>query len=119
MRYLLLVLTPPDLGPSARHALQFARAIARSEHEIACVFFFDAGALTARSSEAAPEEDDLRDGWHTLAREHGVHLVACVASAQRFGTAGDGQRQGEFEIAGLGALIEASVDADRVLTFRD
>lgn len=118
MRYLLLVLTPPDLGSSARHALAFARTVASSEHELACVFFYDAGVLTAALTDPPQDEEDLRAGWCSLAREHAIELVACVASAQRFGVSGDAQRHPEFSVAGLGTLVEASASADRVLTFR-
>jgi tRNA 2-thiouridine synthesizing protein D len=121
MRFVLLVLSPPDLGSSARHALKFAEALAGSEHSISCVFFFDAGVLTAAAApQAAQDEDDLRRRWSALARERSVKLVACVASAQRFGvSAEDAAAEGSpFDIAGLGELIEATSSADRVVSFR-
>lgn len=123
MRYALLVLTPPDHGASARHALMFARAILRGGHSLSCVFFFDAGVLTAATHcETPQDETNVRRGWIDLHHEHDVPLVACVASAHRFGTAAaiDGVTEGEnpFRIEGLGELIEASAEADRLLTFR-
>lgn len=116
MRYALLVLTPPDTGASARHALEFAQAALDAGHEILCTFFFDSGVLTAAEGKVAQDEEDLRAGWSSLQQDHALKLVACVASAQRFGvTLSEGS---PFEIAGLGELIEASGQADRVLTFR-
>ncbi|MDP5055214.1 MAG: sulfurtransferase complex subunit TusD [Congregibacter sp.] len=124
MRYTLLVLSPPDTGASARHALEFAKAVCLAGHHIACVFFYDAGVLTALAhTQAVADEDDLRAGWQSLAQTSGVRLLACVASAQRFGI-GDGRppqdrcAQG-FSIAGLGELIEASTSSQRFLTFAD
>ena len=120
MRYALLVLSPPDAGASARHALMFARAVLRNGHALDCVFFFDAGVLTAAAGcEAPQDEDDLRAGWRSLRSEHGVRLVTCVASAHRFGVSSDVTNgPAGFEIGGLGELIEASGNADRLLTFR-
>lgn len=118
MRFVLLVLTPPDMGASARHALKFAEATIAGGHSIGCVFFFDAGALTAASgAAAAQDEEDIRHGWSGLASQQGLDLVACVASAQRFGIEEHAVAPG-FSIAGLGSLIEATANADRVITFR-
>ena len=118
MRYTLLVLTAPEAGASARHALLFARALLRNGHRIDCVFFFDAGVLTAADHcEPAQDELDLRGGWRELHAAHGIELVACVASAHRFGVA-DAGVEGGFRIAGLGDLVEASANSDRLLTFR-
>lgn len=120
MRFTLLVLTPPDGGASARHALAFARAVLAQGHQLACVFFFDAGVLTALAGARAPaDEEDLRAGWQALRRETGTPLLACVASAERFGV--QACREGAdaaFAIAGLGELIEAGNRSDRLLTFR-
>jgi tRNA 2-thiouridine synthesizing protein D len=121
MRYTLLVLTPPDSGSSARHALGFAQALCDAGHEIHCVFFYDAGVLTALAdTEAAQDERDLRAGWTSLAQEKAVRLLACVASAVRFGLGEDaasGRMHAAFRIAGLGELIEASSESDRLMTF--
>lgn len=123
MRFTLLVLSPPDSGAANGHALAFARALLDAGHELACAFFQDSGALTALvGCEAPQDEPDLRAGWQALARDGGVHLVACVASAARFGVAAghDGDRLCPgFVIGGLGELIEASAGCDRLLTFAD
>jgi tRNA 2-thiouridine synthesizing protein D len=121
MRYTLLVLTPPDSGSAARHALAFAQSLCDAGHDIHCVFFYDAGVLTALSeAEAAQDEFDLRAGWKRLAKECAVRLLACVASAARFGLgedAANGRMHEEFAIAGLGELIAASSESDRLMTF--
>ncbi|WP_439107322.1 sulfurtransferase complex subunit TusD [Congregibacter sp.] len=124
MRYTLLVLNGPDSGSSGRHALEFAKALYLAEHEVACVFFYDAGVLTALSGcEPVADEDDLRKGWQHFAQTTGTRLLACVASASRFGV-GDGRTLKdrclpEFAIAGLGELIESSSESDRFMTFAD
>ena len=120
MRYTLLVLTPPDLGSSARHAAGFCEALLSAGHEVDCVFFFDAGVLTLRGDcEAQQDERDLRADWSTLQTRHDLQLFACVASAARFGVSADaGAGAPSFTIAGLGELVEASERSDRLLTFR-
>jgi len=119
MRYTLLVLTPPDLGSSPRHALSFAEAVGRAGHEIGCVFFFDAGVLTALADcESPQDEPDLRAGWARLHEAWNIPLLACVASAARFGIAEDSPRLlPGFTIASLGELVESSSHCDRFLTF--
>lgn len=123
MRYTLLVLTPPDLGASNRHALEFARALLSAGHELCSVFFYDAGVLTALAgTEAAQDEDDLREGWRELASKYTLPLHACVASAARFGLGQDNASDRllpGFSICGLGELIDASARAERLLTFAD
>ncbi|MFT4769880.1 MAG: tRNA 2-thiouridine synthesizing protein D [Glaciecola sp.] len=124
MRYTLLVLSPPDSGSSGQHALEFAKAVSLAGHDIACVFFYDAGVLTALANcESASDEQDIRSGWQKFAQDTGTRLIACVASAVRFGI-GDGQVLNdrclpEFTIAGLGELIESSSESQRLLTFAD
>ena len=121
MRFTLLVLTPPDAGASPRHALGFARAALEAGHELACVFFFDAGVQTALAGTEAPQdEEDIRCAWEAPAADHDVRLHACVASAARFGLgeSHDSARlRPGFEISGLGELMEASRHSERLLTF--
>jgi tRNA 2-thiouridine synthesizing protein D len=126
MRFALLVLTPPDGGHSPRHALKFAQAVLHSGNELHSVFFFDAGVLTLQhGASAAQDEEDLRGGWRALAEENGTRLIACVASAERFGVPHPDRSPGAqpgrtcYEIAGLGELITATAEADRLVTFRD
>lgn len=126
MQYTLLILSPPDLGNSALHALRFAESAINAGHSLRCVFFYDAGALTALSHcEAASDELDIRSAWSDLAMSAGITLSACVASAARYGI-GDGSDSGKldrllpgFEIAGLGELVTASAESDRLMTFGD
>ena len=120
MRFTLLVLTAPDAGASARHALHFARALIAGRHELECVFFFDAGVLTAsQTARAVSDEEDLRRAWAELVAHHDLKLLACVASAERFGVAAAcNGADAPFQLAGLGELVAASDRSDRLMTFR-
>ena len=63
--------------------------------------------------------------WCELAEQHGLDMVVCVAAAQRRGIldADEAKRNGKdgdniapgFRISGLGQLIEAGIEADRLL----
>jgi tRNA 2-thiouridine synthesizing protein D len=118
MRYALLILTPPDCGASARHAVRLAAALVEAGHELLCAFFFDAGVLTgAPGCDGPGDEADLRRDWQVLHDRTGVPLLLCSASAQRFGVASGDDDGSAFRIAGLGELVEAGDRADRVLTF--
>ena len=78
-----------------------------------------------------PPQDDrnLQKLWTELADKYKLDLVVCIAAAQRRGImdADESKRQGidgnnladGFRISGLGQLIEASVQADRLVTFGD
>ena len=120
MRFTLLVLSAPDAGASARHALHFARELLTGDQELECVFFFDAGVLTAaREARSASDEEDLRSAWGELAESHGLRLFACIASAERFGVAAACKEpDAHFQLAGLGELVAASDRSDRLVTFR-
>ena len=62
-----------------------------------------------------------------VAAQHSLDLVVCVAAAQRRGIvdADEAKRHGKdadniapgFRISGLGQLIEAAVESDRLVTF--
>jgi tRNA 2-thiouridine synthesizing protein D len=62
-----------------------------------------------------------------LAEKHELDMVVCVAAAQRRGIVDDGEakRNGKdapniapgFRISGLGQLIEAGIQSDRLMVF--
>jgi tRNA 2-thiouridine synthesizing protein D len=64
-----------------------------------------------------------------LAKDHGIDLVVCVAAAQRRGILDkdEAKRNGKdadnleegFRISGLGQLVEAGIQSDRLITFGD
>jgi tRNA 2-thiouridine synthesizing protein D len=78
-----------------------------------------------------PPQDDrhIQKRWSELAEKHKLDLVLCIAAAQRRGLLDEGEakRNGKdanniapgFRISGLGQLIEAGIQADRLVTFGD
>jgi len=75
------------------------------------------------------DDRNLTKEWSDLASEHNIDLVVCVAAAQRRGLidADEAKRNGKdadniaegFRISGLGQLVEAGIQADRLITFGD
>ena len=67
--------------------------------------------------------------WTELQKEHDLDLVVCIAAAQRRGLLDEDEakRQGKdanniaegFRISGLGQLIEAGIQSDRLVVFGD
>ena len=78
---------------------------------------------------AVHERRNVVNRWSELAKAHDLDLVVCVAAAQRRGIVdpdeakrngkdGDNIAEG-FRISGLGQLIEAGIQSDRMMEFGD
>jgi tRNA 2-thiouridine synthesizing protein D len=92
------------------------------------VFFYHDGVYHAFKY-AMPPDDELQSTaqWSELARRHQIDLVVCISAAQRRGLLSfdEAERQGKqdddlaegFRISGLGQLVEATLEADRLIVF--
>lgn len=128
MKLTLLILAPPQSCQAQQTALRFAHASISKGHEIYRVFFYNDGAFTGNNLQT-PAQDEYKhlDAWELLAKEHDIDLCICVASALKRGilNAEDAQRYEQphhnlstyFTIAGLGQLIDAQHQSDRVISF--
>ncbi|MBD3609222.1 MAG: sulfurtransferase complex subunit TusD [Gammaproteobacteria bacterium] len=128
MKFGLLVTTGPYQHQASDTALQYCRAALEKGHEIMRVFFYNDGVNNGTRYTTPPQDDrNIVNAWSELAKEHNIDLVICVAAAQRRGIVdeGEAQRNGKdgdniaegFRISGLGQLVEAGIECDRVLTF--
>ena len=109
-------------------AYNFTKAALEKGHEIFRVFFYHDGVNNGTRLASPPQDDrNVQQRWSDLAKEHEVDLVICVAAAQRRGIVDDGEaeRNGKdatkimdgFRISGLGQLIEAGIQSDRLVVF--
>lgn len=126
-RLALLVTAAPGTD-AARHALRFADAALAAGHRLERVFFYRDGVGHANVLRTPPQ-DEINElpGWQALAREHGTELIVCIAAALRRGVldADEAARQEKpsqnlaegFTLSGLGQLAEATLLADRVISF--
>lgn len=128
MNFTLIVHAAPIQQQGAETALRFARAALAAGHRIQRVFFYRDGIHNgSRLVSLPPDELNIPHAWQTLAAEHQLDLVVCIAAAVRRGLvdAGEAKRYGHtadnlaagFELSGLGQLIDACLSADRVVTF--
>ena len=118
----------PYQHQAADSAYQFAKAALAKGHEIFRVFFYHDGVNNATRLAVPPQDDrNITKLWTELQKEHNLDLVVCIAAAQRRGLMDEDEakRQGKdanniaegFRISGLGQLIEAGIECDRLVTF--
>ena len=126
--YSLLVLSSPVSGQCSRTAAEFARRVIARGHSIHRVFFLDAGTVSGSANSVFPQdEENPVHYWTALAEQHTVELVLCISSALKHGMLdqleADRYERPQstinppFTISGLGQLIDASANSDRLITF--
>jgi tRNA 2-thiouridine synthesizing protein D len=130
MKFSILVSEGPYTHQSSDTAYQFAKAVLAKGHEIFRIFYYHDGVNNATRLTTPPQDDrNIVNRWSKLAEEHNLDLVVCVAAAQRRGIVDEGEmkRNGKdatnlapgFRISGLGQLIEAGIQSDRLVVFGD
>ena len=130
MKLSVVVNEGPYQHQAADTAYHFTHAALAKGHEIYRVFFYHDGVNNGTRLTTPPQDDrNIVNRWSDLAAEHGLDLVVCVAAAQRRGIVDESEqkRQGKdanniapgFRISGLGQLIEAGIESDRLVVFGD
>jgi len=130
MKFSILVNEGPYTHQASDTAYQFAKAVLARGHEIFRIFFYHDGVNNATRLTTPPQDDrNIVNRWSKLAEEHKLDMVVCVAAAQRRGIVDEGEakRNGKdatnlaagFRISGLGQLVEAGIQSDRLVTFGD
>ena len=130
MKYAILVNEGPYTHQASDSAYHFTEAVLRAGHKVVRVFFYHDGVHNGTRLSVPPQDDrNISERWSELAQQHEVDLVLCVAAAQRRGLLDEGEakRAGKdsnnmapgFQISGLGQLIEAGIQADRLIVFGD
>ncbi len=130
MKFGILVNEGPYTHQSSDSAYQFTKAALEKGHEIFRVFFYNDGVNNGTRLGVPPQDDrNITKQWSELAGTYSLDLVVCIAAAQRRGILDEDEakRQGKdsnniapgFRISGLGQLIEAGIQADRLVVFGD
>jgi tRNA 2-thiouridine synthesizing protein D len=128
MLFSLAVYGAPYSHQSAESAYQFAKAAIEAGHGIYRIFFYQDGVYNASQLITPPQdEQNIPQRWVALAQAHKIDLVVCVAAALRRGMLDEEEAarfekpaanmHKQFTISGLGQLIDAGVNADRLITF--
>ena len=106
MQFSLIIRTHPQGTVRWQQALRFAETATEMGHSIRQCFFQNEGVLAATHPEAY-------EGWCRVAEGSGAELLLCSQAAEAYGITANNP----FVIGGLGALVEAGVKADRVISF--
>ena len=128
MKFSIQVNEGPYQHQASDTAYQFAKAALAAGHEIFRVFFYHDGVNNATRLAVPPQDDrNVAKQWSELAIANNLDMVVCIAAAQRRGImdADEAKRQGltadniaeGFRISGLGQLIEAGIESDRLVVF--
>ncbi len=111
-------------------AYMFTSAALEKGHEIFRVFFYHDGVNNGTRLTTPPQDDrNIVKRWADLAEKHELDMVVCVAAAQRRGMVDEGEAKRNskdatnihpsFRISGLGQLVEAAIQSDRLVVFGD
>ncbi len=130
MKFSIVINEGPYQHQASDTAYHFTKAVLAGGHEIVRVFYYHDGVNNATKLATPPgDERDIMKRWSALSQEYNLDLVVCVAAAQRRGIvdADEARRNGKsaenlaegFRISGLGQLIEAAIQADRLIVFGD
>lgn len=124
----LAVYSAPYSTQASYSALRFAQALVSQGHKLLRVFFYQDGIHNSSALTCPPQDElNLVAAWQQLAKEHGVDLVVCIAAALRRGVLNE-EEAGRyaktshnlidgFQISGLGQLVDAAVNSDRLISF--
>lgn len=130
MKFGIQINEGPYTHEASDTAYHFVKAALDNGHEIFRIFFYHDGVNNGTRLTTPPQDDrNIVNRWTELAEKHDLDLVVCVAAAQRRGIADadEAKRNGKdadnlapgFRISGLGQLIEAGIQSDRLLVFGD
>ena len=130
MKFSIMVSEGPYTHQAADTAYNFTKAALEKGHDIYRVFFYHDGVNNSTDYTTPPQDDrHIVNRWSELAEAHNLDMVVCVAAAQRRGIVDEDEakRHGKnghnvakgFRISGLGQLIEAGIQSDRLVTFGD
>ena len=111
-------------------AINYVKAAVEAGHDIFRVFFYHDGVNNGTNYATPPQDDmNIQKTWSELAAAHDIDLVVCVAAAQRRGIVDQGEMERNkkdgmnimdgFRISGLGQLIEAGIESERLVVFGD
>jgi tRNA 2-thiouridine synthesizing protein D len=119
MKIGILINEGPFTHQASDSAYRFAVAALAKGHEIYRVFFYKDGVNNANKlSEPQTDDRNLVALWSELGQKNDIDLVVCVAAALRRGIK-DEIVKDRFRISGLGQLVEAGIQADRLVVFGD
>jgi len=127
MNFAIALLAGPQ-DPAARSALEFARAVVSSGHQISHLFFYREAVHLASQLGVQPQDElDIAAEWRQFIADHQLDAVVCIAAALRRGVLDEAEArrwkrpvantEAPWALSGLGQWIDALQSADRAVTF--
>ena len=128
MKFALAIYGAPGNSQAPQTALNFARAALSEGYKISRVFFYQDGVNTATQLCVPPQDEQhIPAEWRELISKHTIDAVVCIAAALRRGVVNQEEAQryelsnnnldDVYQLSGLGQLIDATLDTDRLITF--
>jgi tRNA 2-thiouridine synthesizing protein D len=128
LKFSILVHGAPYSAAASLSALRYSQAVLAAGYGIYRVFFYHDGIYNANSLVTPPQDEtNVVSEWSRFGIEHNIELVTCIASSLRRGVL-DQTEAARYEktnhnlapgftISGLGQLIDACLESDRIMTF--
>lgn len=124
----IVIYGAPYSSQAANSALNFSNAVLEAGHSIYRLFFYQDGVHNASSLVVPPQdEENIPEAWQALIKKYEIDAVVCVASALKRGILNESEAKRyekgranllpEFTISGLGQLVDASLNSDRLVSF--
>ncbi|MDP0562035.1 MAG: sulfurtransferase complex subunit TusD [Candidatus Endonucleobacter sp. (ex Gigantidas childressi)] len=128
LKFALAIYGSPGNSQAPQTALNFAYAAISAGHKIMRLFFYQDGVNTATQLCVSPQdEQNISTEWQKFINSHNIDAVVCIAAALRRGIVNqsEAKRYGlkasnldrNYQLSGLGQLIDAALEADRLITF--
>ena len=106
MQISLIIRTAPEDAHRLATVRRFVRTAIEQGHTIRQCFFQSEGVVAATQSGEIAE-------WQQIASNTQAELLLCSQAVEEHAVA----PEGPFQIGGLGALVEAAVRSDRLVSF--
>ncbi len=118
MKIAVVIFEGPYNHQASDSAYNFIQAALEKAHEIRQVFLYHDGVYNINKLMQAPSDDrQISKRWSELGKK-GIEIIACVTAAKRRGVDSEFIVAGT-QVAGLGQLVEAAADCDRLIVFGD
>ena len=128
MKFSVVVYASPYSSEAAVSALKFSRAVISKGHSIYRIFFFSSGVHNANKLAITPQDEtNIQEEWHTLIQENDLDSVVCATSGLKRGLIDEKESKNRklnyssimpsSDLSGLGQLVDAYDNSDRVLSF--
>ena len=128
MKFTVVVHSAPYSTQAASSAYRFTKALLEQGHDVYRLFFFGDGVHnTSKLTVVAQDDTNWKQQWNKLIELQNLDSVVCVTSAIKRGIIDEAESarhelgavslSSSSEISGLGQLIDATINSDRVINF--